>query len=191
MRVSEVLGVDPFCRLGCGEEELCRLVEGPEQERFQLSTIDGELAVRAVQGHSMECIRDEHVYTRLHLKDRDLPVMCVHGTFLRHQPSIERNGLLPGGYGEQLRHGDLPKVHIHMGVVQQRNAGANDAVLRRGSTLVVYVDIRKAMKDGIKFYRTDGGAIITRGNRNGVLKPKYLTAYELLDGPRPGDSFVR
>ena len=47
------------------------------------------------------------------------------------------------------------------------------------------------MKDGIKFYRTDGGASITRGNRNGVLEPKYFTAYELLDGPRPGDSFVR
>ena len=38
--------------------------------------------------------------------------------------------------------------------------------------------------------KIDGNALAL-SYRNGVLEPKYLTAYELIDGPRPGDSFVR
>ena len=48
--------------------------------------------------------------------------------------------------------------------------------LRCRSEVVVYIDIQAAMRDGIAFYLSENGVILTRGeDEKGVLPAKYIS----------------
>ena len=40
--------------------------------------------------------------------------------------------------------------------------------------LIIYIDMKKALDDGYKFYRSNNGVILTPGNKDGFLPPEYL-----------------
>lgn len=45
---------------------------------------------------------------------------------------------------------------------------------RANATMLVHVDMTKAMSAGIKFYRADNGVILTEGF-DGVVPPEFIT----------------
>jgi 2'-phosphotransferase len=67
----------------------------------------------------------------------------------------------------------MSRKHIHF-------AKSLDAVSGKRSdcNLLVYVDMAKAMDDGIVFYESSNGVILTEGI-DGILDPKYLSFNEI------------
>lgn len=46
--------------------------------------------------------------------------------------------------------------------------------LRKNAQLHIYIDLAKALEDGIQFHESDNGVVLTRGNDEGYLEPKYF-----------------
>ncbi len=64
----------------------------------------------------------------------------------------------------------MSRNHIHLA------AGYKNDVLsgmRANCDLIIEIDIKKAMQDGIEFLLSENNVILTKGN-NGILSPKYF-----------------
>lgn len=46
--------------------------------------------------------------------------------------------------------------------------------IRQSAQVLIYVDVRSAMGDGIKFYRSQNGVVLSPGNQDGFLSSKYF-----------------
>jgi len=46
--------------------------------------------------------------------------------------------------------------------------------MRSSCQLAIYIDIKRAIKDGFKFYRSANGVILTPGDPDGFRSPKYF-----------------
>lgn len=65
----------------------------------------------------------------------------------------------------------MRRKHIHIAKSLEAKSGK-----RSNCTLLVYIDMDAAMHDGIQFYESANGVILTEG----PLQPKYLTFTEQL-----------
>ena len=46
--------------------------------------------------------------------------------------------------------------------------------MRNSATILVYVDVQKALDAGIKFHMSANGVILTEGDDTGFLKPQFF-----------------
>lgn len=46
--------------------------------------------------------------------------------------------------------------------------------LRKDAQVFIYIDLEKALTEGLKFYESENGVILTEGDEQGYLKPKYF-----------------
>lgn len=59
--------------------------------------------------------------------------------------------------------------------------------MRGSSQVLIYVDLEKALLAGIKFYLSDNGVVLSKGDETGYLQPKFFKRVTRLDGtPLPG-----
>ena len=128
--------------------------------------IDGVQFIRAVQGHSMNEVDENELLTRLHPEDRDLPRLCVHGTYRRYVQSILAKGLKAGGTKKGFRN------HVHF---QPCEPGDKRVIsgMRYGCEVAIYLDLKRAIEDGIPFYSAVNEVILTPGI-NGVVSAEYI-----------------
>ena len=80
-----------------------------------------------------------------------------HGTSKSAWKIIEEKGL-----------SRMKRNHIHMAL----ESGLEKHRIR--SELFVEIDANKAAGDGIKFFKSDNGVILSPGNENGIILPKYF-----------------
>lgn len=113
------------------------VVTGCPKRRFALSS-DG-LRIRANQGHS--------VPVDLRLTPQVPPAVLFHGTTAHALPAILAEGLTPRG-----RH----HVHLSADVATARAVGS-----RRGTPVVLTVDVASMHGAGAVFYRADNGVWLT------------------------------
>jgi 2'-phosphotransferase len=138
------------------EEQVLEMVKVDNKGRMSTKIINQQLYIRANQGHSTESgllINDGDSLT--HILE---PIDGVfHATYKNLFMSISKKGL-----------NRMTRKHIHIAKSLTAKAG------KRGKCdLLVYIDMNAAMKDGILFYESDNGVILTEG-KDGVLDPKYL-----------------
>ena len=128
-------------------EALLALVAQNDKRRFEVSA-DGEL-IRAVQGHSTDAVQRR-------FEAKVPPVVLYHGTAERNLASIQKKGLQA-----QSRH------HVHLSGTAEtaRSVGA-----RHGKPVVLLVDAKAMLADGLKFYQAENGVWLTDS-----VAPKYLT----------------
>lgn len=50
--------------------------------------------------------------------------------------------------------------------------------IRKSSRVLIYVNVKRALADGIKFYLSLNGVILSPGNDMGYLEPKYFERVE-------------
>ena len=106
--------------------------------------------IRANQGHSMRNVTID--MTRLSLEQ--LPEVIVHGTYSRAFSGIIEQGLRP-----------MSRQHVHFAETAPED-GQVISGMRSTCELLVYVDSRKSMEEGIVFYRSSNGVILTSGIPN-------------------------
>lgn len=125
------------------------LVENDKKSRYNLSIQDGEWMIRANQGHSINVtieMKQLFLYELLNI---------VHGTFTKNIAGIIQNGL-----------SRMSRIHIHFS-----NGGSSG--FRENSQAFVYIDVELAIKDGMLFYSSENGVVLTQGF-NGIIPVQYL-----------------
>ncbi|XP_072840328.2 tRNA 2'-phosphotransferase 1 [Pogona vitticeps] len=157
--VAEVLRLPQFRPWSL--EDVQRVVETNDKQRFSLRphSSSGHLQIRANQGHSLE-VSELELIPLLHLSD--FPEVVAHGTYLRHWPAIRRSGLSRMG-----------RAHIHLAPGLPGDTTVLSG-MRKNCEVAVVINIAKALADGITFFRSANGVILTPGNENGLLPPCYF-----------------
>ncbi len=163
--LSDVLQAKELRMLGASVADVERVVYLSDKQRLAFRTEDGELLIRAVQGHSMHEVQDDLLLRSLRVDDEDLPEVCVHGTFKQHLSSILRLGLLAGG-----RRGS--RNHVHFQPYEPGNARVISG-LRGDSQFAIYFDLRRALADGVPFFVSGNNVILSPGI-DGVISPDYV-----------------
>ncbi|XP_025734019.1 tRNA 2'-phosphotransferase 1 isoform X1 [Callorhinus ursinus] len=142
-------------------EDVQRVVDTNGKQRFALQP--GEpgtgLLIRANQGHSLQVPELELMPLET---PEAFPLRLVHGTFWQHWPSILLKGLSCRG-----------RTHIHLAPGLPGDPGVISG-MRPNCEVAVFIDGPRALADGIPFFRSANGVILTPGNADGFLLPKYF-----------------
>jgi 2'-phosphotransferase len=136
--------------------QVLEMVKVDNKGRMSTKIVDEQLYIRANQGHSTasgSLINDGDSLTRI-LEPID---GVFHATYKNLFMSIIKTGL-----------NRMSRKHIHIAKSLTAKSGK-----RSKCDLLVYIDMNAAMKDGILFYESENGVILTEG-KDGVLEPKYL-----------------
>ncbi|KAJ1108630.1 hypothetical protein NDU88_006006 [Pleurodeles waltl] len=157
--MDEILGLPQFRAYTQGD--VLRVVENSNKQRFTVRShpADNRLQIRANQGHSLQ-VEDLELIPIT--KETTLPDSVVHGTYLRFWPSIKSHGL-----------SRMSRMHIHLA---PGLPGAEDVIsgMRKSCDLAIFIDLPKALSDGLKFYWSVNRAILTPGDSKGFLHPRYF-----------------
>lgn len=142
-------------------EDVQRVVDANEKQRFTLRPGDPStgLLIRANQGHSLQ-VPDLELMPLETLQA--LPQVLVHGTFWKHWPSILLKGLSCQG-----------RTHIHLASGLPGDPGVISG-MRPNCEVAVFINGPLALADGISFFRSANGVILTPGDADGFLLPKYF-----------------
>ncbi|XP_044895422.1 tRNA 2'-phosphotransferase 1 isoform X4 [Felis catus] len=157
--LDALLQLPQFC--GFSAEDVRRVVDTSQKQRFALQPGDPSTGplIRANQGHSLQVPELELMPLET---PQALPLTLVHGTFWRHWPSILLEGLSCRG-----------RTHIHLAPGLPGDPGVISG-LRPNCEVAVFIDGPLALADGVPFFRSANGVILTPGNADGFLLPKYF-----------------
>ena len=162
-----------------------------DKKRFELLQEKDEWWVRAVQGHSLkQVVQLEHtpltldnlhllstpsgdeedelageIDAKLNLEGKTVEV--IHGTYsATWEEILSSGGLKP-----------MSRNHIHLA---KGKFGAKGVVsgMRKSANRLIYIDIARALRDGIEFVMSSNGVVLTPGDGDGVLSVKYFTRVE-------------
>ncbi|KAF5134372.1 tRNA 2'-phosphotransferase 1 [Metarhizium anisopliae] len=146
------------------------VVETNAKKRFTLRPADplapeppsaAGYLIRANQGHSLK-VDEAALFEPILLGAADLPGKVVHGTYFAFWKAIlESGGLKP-----------MSRGHIHCSDRTPEEGAVSG--MRRDAELLVEIDIEASLKDGVTWWRSDNGVILTDGGEGGVLETKYF-----------------
>ncbi|AEC10540.1 putative 2'-phosphotransferase [Arabidopsis thaliana] len=144
-------------------DEIREAVRRDNKQRFSLIDENGELLIRANQGHSITTVESEKLLKPI-LSPEEAPV-CVHGTYRKNLESILASGLKR-----------MNRMHVHFSCGLPTD-GEVISGMRRNVNVIIFLDIKKALEDGIAFYISDNKVILTEGI-DGVLPVDYFQKIE-------------
>lgn len=138
------------------------------------------LCIRANQGHSLKGLQADRLLSPLTNEELSHPdLSIIHGTTARAwEDHIQREGL-----------SRMKRNHIHFATglpptaaneTNRKDGGGKRCVapisgMRPSSEIYIYVSGSKCASDGIAFYRSDNGVILTAGvSERGMLPLKYF-----------------
>ncbi|KAG5450823.1 tRNA 2'-phosphotransferase 1 [Clonorchis sinensis] len=162
--LDELLGLAKF--RGVTETEIRHVVDNNDKRRFEMcmDPESGRMKIRAFQGHSVQISHPAHTLITI---PSEFPTV-LHGTYFRNWEKIRTEGLKRMG-----------RTHIHMAADEPGDCGVISGV-RANVEVLIYIDLARAMADGYRFYVTPNRVILTEGNTDGCLPPKYFkAAYQL------------
>ncbi|KAM5554880.1 hypothetical protein ABKV19_023013 [Rosa sericea] len=105
------------------------------------------------------------------LSFEEVPV-CVHGTYRKNLDSILESGLKC-----------MTRLHVHFASGLPTD-GEVISGMRRDVNILIFLDIRKALAEGMKFYISDNKVILTEGF-DGVVPVKYFEKIESWPSRKP------
>eukprot|EP00762_Andalucia_godoyi_P005582 ANDGO_00551.mRNA.1 Putative tRNA 2'-phosphotransferase len=119
--------------------------------------------IRATQGHSIQLDGIEKDYVLL--TQETIPAIVVHGTYSHLLPAISQEGLKR-----------FSRMFIHFATGIHGDVSVKSG-MRNNVDVYIYVDTHGAMRDGIQFFLSSNGVVLSSGV-NGVLDPKYFARIE-------------
>lgn len=128
-------------------ELLEEVVRDNDKRRFVISANGTQ--IRAAQGHSVSGVMPL-------LEARTPPATLFHGTTAEKALSIARTGLLP-----------MRRHHVHLSIDR---ATAAKVGARRGPPVILTIDCKSMVRDGIKFYVSANGVWLVDS-----VHAKYVT----------------
>ena len=135
-------------------DDIKKIVDTDNKSRFSLNFKDNQIFIRANQGHSSGNLNDKNM---LVLLEKQIPG-CYHATYMNNLNSIKKNGI-----------SRMKRKHIHIAESDEAKSGK-----RSSCNVKILINMELAINDGIKFYKSENGVILTEGDKNGLLLPKYF-----------------
>lgn len=154
VRLNQLLAHPKFNHVT--EEQIIHIVNMNEKKRFGIKEKDGVKYIRAHQGHSTGVaskLDDAMILTKLTSPLRG----CIHGTNSIAWNNIKKTGLKP-----------MSRSHVHFATGLNAISG-----IRKSANVIIELDMETAMKDGMEFFQSDNGVVLSRGIDN-VIAPKYF-----------------
>nr|CAD7437964.1 unnamed protein product [Timema bartmani] len=96
------------------------------------------------------------------IDERDFPVI-IHGTHWQHWDQIRTEGL-----------SRMNRLHIHFSPGEPSDSQVISG-MRQSCQIYIYIDVRKALADGLKFYKSKNNVILSPGNERGYIRPQYFS----------------
>ncbi|KAL6217615.1 hypothetical protein ACLB2K_010832 [Fragaria x ananassa] len=146
--------------------EIKEAVRRDNKQRFTLLEENGEILIRANQGHSTTIVEIERLLKPI-LSFEKVSV-CVHGTYRKNWDSILESGLKC-----------MTRLHVHFASGLPTD-GEVISGMRRDVNILIFLDIRNALAEGIKFYISDNKVILTEGF-DGVVSVNVAASAKTLD----------
>ncbi|KAL5728095.1 2'-phosphotransferase [Ranunculus cassubicifolius] len=144
-------------------DDIKEAVRKDNKQRFGLLEENGELLIRANQGHTVTTIESESLLKTI-LSAEEAPI-CVHGTYKRNLESILQSGLKR-----------MKRLHVHFSRGLPSDGGVISG-MRRDVNVLIFLNVRKALEDGMKLYISENKVILTEGF-DGVVPVKYFDKIE-------------
>ena len=140
-------------------EKIKQCVAECKKQRMQLDIRNGVYYIRATQGHSIQTIQPDKLLNPIGIEFSD---NVIHGTYRKSIGSILKNGL-----------SRMDRNMIHF---TNHTPKSNKVIsgMRNSSQVLIYIDLPLAIQDGIKFWISHNGVILSSGNKDGCLEPKYF-----------------
>jgi 2'-phosphotransferase len=130
--------------------------------------------IRANQGHSLK-VASENLLTPI--TNENLPSTVVHGT------THSAWSLIVASRG--LKRMTRTHVHFASGLPTGFKSGEQDGAaapvisgMRNSSSILIYLDMVKAMNAGIKFWVSENGVILSEGNDEGLIALEFFKKAE-------------
>ncbi|GLJ26969.1 hypothetical protein SUGI_0528140 [Cryptomeria japonica] len=159
-------------------DDLKEAVKRDDKQRFGLREENGQLLIRANQGHSLETINSVDLLEPV-LSAEEVPV-CMHGTYMEYLASIKKEGLKR-----------MTRNHVHFAAGYSRQDGVISGV-RHDCEVFIHMNVSKYLNDGMKLYRSENGVILAEGRDdegrnnqhkfdvgNGSMDPSVVTVHEI------------
>lgn len=89
-------------------------------------------------------------------------IEVIHGTYFRCWPKIKNEGL-----------SRMQRNHIHFAFGLPDNKQVISGI-RNTAQVFIYIDLDLALKDGLEFFKSPNGVILSPGNQKGFVEPKYF-----------------
>ncbi|RZC73297.1 hypothetical protein C5167_048772 [Papaver somniferum] len=182
-------------------DDIREAVRRDNKQRHGLLEENGELLIRANQGHTIKCgsrsnhalqsliwpgfcfwrqpcakqINDNYgcAHDLIQIMSRQLnPRVCVHATYKRNLESILKNGLKR-----------MERLHVHFSSGMPTD-GEVISGMRRDVSIMIFLDVGKALKEGMKFYISENKVILTEGFKC-IVPVKYIMKIETWPGRQP------
>ncbi|KAJ1952526.1 tRNA 2'-phosphotransferase [Dipsacomyces acuminosporus] len=146
--------------------QIRHVVDTNDKKRYTLFQEANEWYIRATQGHSIK-IREPPLAK---LTKETMPKEIIHGTSKSKIQLIQETGL-----------SRMDRTHIHFAT-----GLANDekviSGMRKNSSAFIYIDIEKALSDGIEFFISENGVVLSNGlDGSGIIPAKYFAKVVLRD----------
>lgn len=155
--IEKVLKEIPNCTIN----DIKRIVNNNDKQRFKIKETNDTLMIRANQGHTIPQV---NLLGLIILTDIHFDI--VHGTFFDRYLIIKKEGL-----------SRMKRNHIHFSKGLNFKSG-----LRRNVEVLIYIDFYKAISHGLKFYESDNGVILSSGNTNGYIESRFFLKVTDLQG---------
>lgn len=150
-------------------DDIKEAVRRDNKQRFRLIEENGELLIRANQGHTLTLVETESLLKPILSPEEypanDILLICVHGTYKKNLKSILESGLKR-----------MQRLHVHFSCGLPTD-GEVISGMRRDVNILIFLDMRKAIEGGMKVYISENKVILTEGF-DGIVPVKYFERIE-------------
>lgn len=178
LNISDVLANRKFKSMKVTFPEIREVVAADEKQRYTLllkpdvdATSDkpADFVIRANQGHSVK-MESEGLLTPV--TKENMPAAAVHGT--THAAwglIVASGGLKPMARNHVHFASGLPAGFTSVVEQDEKTEAAAPVIsgMRKTSTILVFLDLAKAMDAGLEFGLSDNGVVLTAGNKEGLV----------------------
>lgn len=158
--LEQLLNIKQIKKLNATESIIRNIVDTNDKQRFNLEEVNGIWMIGANQGHSKD-IGSKIDNTQLMELIIEPVELCIHGTYSNIIEEIKKYGLKI-----------MSRTHIHFAI----DYPSNDKIIsgaRKSANVFLELDMKLAMDDGIKFFLSKNGVILSDGIC-GTIEPKYF-----------------
>ncbi|KAG5981299.1 hypothetical protein E4U55_003095 [Claviceps digitariae] len=172
--LDQVLQWGPLKSLNISLDEIKSIVETNSKKRFALKPnpagnahpsrsedSPGDYLIRANQGHTLE-VDPAALFSPIALGDADFPARVVHGTYFAFWEAILASGGLK----------PMSRGHIHCSDGTPEEGAVSG--MRKDAELLVEIDVEGSLREGVTWWRSQNGVILTDGGEGGVLSTRFF-----------------
>ncbi|PVU88474.1 hypothetical protein BB561_005831 [Smittium simulii] len=157
--LENLLNLPKFSEFAEPDKVVANIVDNDAKNRYTIFSKNNNWYIRANQGHS---VKVSELPLKRVLDFSEIPV-AIHGTYLEAWEKIQASG----GLSKQKRQ----HIHLAAGLPEERNIKSG---IRSNAQVYIYIDTKAAMRNGIEFFISENGVILTPGNSEGIISSEYF-----------------